>query len=61
MSLVLRADDSGIATLTLNRPEALNALSPSLFVELRQHMDDIASAADDIRAIILKGAGRSFC
>ena len=36
-ALVLRDDSDGLATLTLNRPEALNALSPNLFVELRAH------------------------
>ena len=35
MQLVTRVDDSGVAVLTLNRPETLNALSPNLFNELR--------------------------
>ena len=40
MALVVREDlDEGIAILTLNRPEALNALSPNLFLELREHVD----------------------
>lgn len=60
MSLVLRADADGIATLTLNRPEALNALSPSLFVELRQHLEAIAGVPDAVGVVILRGAGRSF-
>lgn len=60
MSLVLREDNGGIATLTLNRPEALNALSPSLFVELRAHLDAIAAAPDAIGCVVLRGAGRSF-
>ncbi|MCK6565150.1 MAG: enoyl-CoA hydratase/isomerase family protein [Dehalococcoidia bacterium] len=58
--LVLREDAGGVATLTLNRPEALNALSPSLFIELRVHLDAIASAADTVGCVILRGAGRSF-
>lgn len=60
MSLVLRSDADGIATLTLNRPEALNSLSPSLFMELRDHLEAIASVPDDVGAVILRGAGRSF-
>lgn len=60
MSLVLRSDAEGIVTLTLNRPEALNALSPSLFVELRQHLEDIAATPDATGVVILRGEGRSF-
>ena len=45
VALVERSDDGGIAILTLNRPEALNALSPQLFVELRAHIDANANVA----------------
>jgi len=58
--LVLRSDANGVATLTFNRPEALNALSPSLFVELRAHLDAIAAEAETIGSVILRGAGKSF-
>lgn len=58
--LVLRSDADGVATLTLNRPGQLNALSPSLFVELRAHIDAIAGAAESIGCVILRGAGKSF-
>lgn len=57
---VLRSDNDGIATLTLNRPEQLNALSPSLFVELRAHLEAIAAAPESIGVVVLTGAGRSF-
>tara|TARA_B100000519_G_scaffold172270_1_gene158996 strand:+ start:609 stop:1346 length:738 start_codon:yes stop_codon:yes gene_type:complete len=57
---VLRQDEDGLATLTLNRPEALNALSPSMFVELREHVDALAREQDTIGCVILHGAGRSF-
>lgn len=60
MALVERSDDGGIAILTLNRPEALNALSPQLFVELRAHVDAIGAASDDVGCVILAGKGRSF-
>ena len=58
--LVLRSDADGVATLTLNRPEQLNALSPSLFVELRAHIDAIAGQQDIVGCVILRGAGKSF-
>jgi enoyl-CoA hydratase/carnithine racemase len=58
--LVLRHDEDGCAVLTLNRPEALNALSPSMFVELRAHLDAIAGETEEVGVVILRGAGRSF-
>lgn len=58
--LVKRSDTDGVATLSLNRPEALNALSPALFVELRAHVDALGSD-DDTRVVVLRGEGRSFC
>ena len=57
-ALVQRTDDSGVATLSLNRPEALNALSPALFVELRAHLEAIAATPDAIGCVILLGEGR---
>lgn len=58
--LVRRNDDGGVATLMLNRPDKLNALNPAVFVELRRHLDDIATD-DGVRCVILAGAGRAFC
>lgn len=58
--LVLRNDANGVATLTFNRPEQLNALSPSLFVALRAHLDRLAAEGQSVGAVILQGAGRSF-
>ena len=58
--LILRSDENGIATLTLNRPEALNALSPKLFVELRNNIENIASEIESVGCVILRGEGRSF-
>lgn len=58
--LVLREDKDGISVLTLNRPEALNALNPALFVELREYVDLIAESQDEVGCVILQGAGRSF-
>jgi len=58
--LVQRTDADGVATLLLNRPDKLNALTPASFVELRAHLDALA-VDDGIRCVVLAGAGRSFC
>jgi enoyl-CoA hydratase/carnithine racemase len=49
-----------ILTITLNRPDRLNAFTPQMRQELIDAFDR-ADADDDIRAIIVTGAGRSFC
>ena len=59
-SLVLRTEEGGIAYLTLNRPQALNALSPALFVDLRAHIDAIAGQTETIGCVVLQAEGRSF-
>ena len=58
--LVLREDVDGIAILTLNRPDVLNALSPKLFEELRAHVDRLAGESETVGCVVLRGAGRSF-
>lgn len=58
--LVIRSDDDGVTTLSLNRPSALNALSPAVFVELRAHVNALAGDKS-VGAVILRGEGRSFC
>ncbi|HVV35102.1 MAG TPA: enoyl-CoA hydratase/isomerase family protein [Acidimicrobiales bacterium] len=58
--LVLRSDVDGVTTLTLNRPDKLNALTPSVFMALREHLEAIAGD-ESVRCVVLTGAGRSFC
>lgn len=58
--LVIRDDSNGVCTLTLNRPAKLNALTPAVFVELRDHIDALATDAS-VGCVVLTGAGRSFC
>ena len=48
-----------VATITLNRPEAMNALSPELEGEMHAALDQ-ADGDDGVRAIVLTGAGRAF-
>lgn len=48
-----------VATLTLNRPERLNALSDQLLQELGQAVDTVADDAE-VRVLVIKGAGRAF-
>jgi enoyl-CoA hydratase/carnithine racemase len=52
--------DDGIATVTLNRPERLNAWNEQLASELSAALD-LADGDDAVRAIIVTGAGRAFC
>lgn len=57
--LVDKAD--GIATITLNRPEKMNAFTRTMGAEIIAAMDDI-DADDDVRAVIFTGAGeKAFC
>jgi enoyl-CoA hydratase/carnithine racemase len=50
----------GVLTLTLNRPERLNAMHPPLRAALTEQLDR-ADDDDEVRAVILTGAGRGFC
>ena len=52
--------DGAVATLTLDRPEALNALTVPVKVALRQALEGLAGDGA-VRAVILTGAGRAFC
>lgn len=60
MSLALVDVTDHLATVTLNRPEKMNALTPALCDELIAALRSL-SARSDVRAIILTGAGRAFC
>ena len=57
---ILYQADEGIATITLNRPERLNAWTQAMQLEVHDAMHR-ASADQGVRAILLTGAGRGFC
>ena len=60
MSSILVSLDAGVLTITLNRPDKLNAFTPDMHEELR---GAFARAEGDaqVRAVLLTGAGRGFC
>ena len=57
---VLYHAEAGVATLTMNRPQVLNALNDDLLTALRQGLAR-AKADASVRAVLLTGAGRGFC
>lgn len=57
---VLYEAADGIATVTLNRPERLNAMNAALLHGALEALET-AAADDDVRVVILTGAGRGFC
>ncbi|MEX3646928.1 enoyl-CoA hydratase [Mycolicibacterium porcinum] len=61
MTLLLRdRDDRGVVTLTLNRPQAFNALSEAMLTALGDTMDAL-SRDDTVRAVVLGASGKAFC
>ena len=58
--ILLREDEGAIATLTLNNPGKLNALSEAMLATLQAALDDIA-ASRSVRVVILRAAGKAFC
>jgi enoyl-CoA hydratase/carnithine racemase len=59
-SEILYGVDDGVLTITLNRPDRLNAFTRTMMGELIEAFDR-ADADDDVRAVIVTGAGRGFC
>jgi enoyl-CoA hydratase/carnithine racemase len=57
---VTREDKDGAATLTLNRPDKLNALSSDMLEALEPHLDALARERRTIGLVILRGAGGNF-
>ena len=57
---ILVAKDAGLATLTFNAPERLNAVSRKMIAEIKLCWEDLA-ADSAVRAVLLTGSGRGFC
>ncbi|MGA8005256.1 MAG: enoyl-CoA hydratase-related protein, partial [Burkholderiales bacterium] len=57
---ILVSVEAGVQTITLNRPERLNAFNPEMHGLLREALER-AGDDDAIRAVLLTGAGRGFC
>jgi len=57
---VLLSQEENIVTITLNRPEVLNSMSPALMKDLIK-ATGIVAKDENIRAVIINGAGRAFC
>ena len=58
--LVLLEESDHVATITLNQPATLNALSYDVLVRLREIVDNV-KRDPDVRVVVLTGAGRGFC
>lgn len=59
-TVLLRADEGGIATLTLNRPKAFNALSEELLAALQMQLETISNDSS-VRVVVIEGSGDAFC
>ncbi|TET37612.1 MAG: enoyl-CoA hydratase [Dehalococcoidia bacterium] len=57
---IIYTKEEGIATITLNRPQALNALTPTMEREWMAAIED-ARDDDEVRVLVVTGAGRAFC
>ena len=60
MAVLEIEEQDGVAWLTLNRPERLNALDDELMTVLREYFQQL-SAQSSARVVVLRGAGRAFC
>src|SRR3954464_2118306 len=60
MAPILLSRDSGVSSLTLNRPDKLNAFNPEMHKLLREALQEARDEAA-VRAVLLTGSGRGFC
>ncbi len=55
-----QVDDHGVATITFNRPDVLNAITLGIYAQFRDLMESLRYE-DAVKAVVLTGAGRAFC
>ena len=60
MTVLLETVDNGVATLTMNRPEARNAMSGDMIAALLEALPRLG-ADNSVRCVVLTGAGGAFC
>ena len=60
MSAILFEINEGVATITLNRPDKLNAFNREMALLLQQKLDE-ASSLHEVRCVVITGAGKAFC
>ena len=58
---ITRHDDDGVCTLTLDRPDKLNALDTATFRELDAYLSALEHDEGNVGCVVLRGAGRGFC
>ncbi len=58
---ILFTVEGGLATITLNRPDSLNALSAGMLDDLLSAIREIAKPSSNVRGLMITGAGRAFC
>lgn len=58
---VTRIDENGVAILTLNRPDTLNRLNAEIIAALHAQAERLRTESKDVRCVVLRGAGASFC
>ncbi len=57
--VLFEVDKDGLATITLNRPQALNAFTPTMHMQFVEAIE--RSRQPEVRAVLITGAGRAFC
>ena len=59
MSSIIKEKKDSIFSITLNRPDSLNAFNTEMLMELQQAFKEAES--DDVRCVVITGAGKGFC